>query len=187
MPAYPARAIDLASILARNLAPIAGLVLLGWNATHMALLYYVDTIVSIATWVLLLFLHGSDMPIDMSTAKGKAAVAVAVAALTGVYALVFAWPVMVVLGMTSVDTDLADRAFLGGLAGQLLAACSTFVTANRQLRGRDDREAIIKSRFGVVTLRWVAVLMISMVAPFAVVLVVAYTAASIYWELKPPK
>jgi hypothetical protein len=188
MASTAARTIDLASIVARNLAPIAGLVLLGWNATHMALLYYIDTVVSIASLVLLLFLHGTDMPIDLSTAKGKAAVVLAVAVLAGVYAAVFAWPVIVMFGMSGVETDLADRAFLGGLAGQLFAACTSFVTTNRQLRGRGaDREALIKSRFGIVTLRWVAVLAISMVAPFAVVIVAAYSAASVYWELKPPK
>jgi hypothetical protein len=183
-----ARTIDLASIIARNLAPIAGLLLLGWNAAHMALLYYIDTVVSIGSLVLLLFLHGTDMPIDLSTPKGKAAVALSVAVLAGVYAAVFAWPVIVMFGMSGGGTDLADRAFLGGLAGQLFAACTTFVTMDRQLRGRGaGQEAIIKSRFGIVTLRWVAVLAISFVAPFAVVIVVVYSAASIYWELKPPK
>lgn len=182
-----ARFFDIGSIVARNIAPIAGLALLGWNATHMVVLYYVDTVVSIAAWVLLLFLHGKDMPIDMTTAKGKAAVAIAVATLAGAFALVFLWPVIVTLGMNSVEIDFEDRAFVGGLAGQLLASCTMFIGANRALKGHREAEAIIKRGFGIVTMRWVALLMVSFMAPFGVVLVVAYSAASVYYELKPPK
>ena len=179
--------LNVASLVARNLAPIAGLALLGWNATHMVLLYYVDTVVSIAALVGLLFIHGKDMPIDASNAKGKTAIALAIATITGAFAFVFIWPVIVVLGMSSIEVDLADRQFLGGLGAQLLASCTTFVSGNRELRGRDDAEALIKRRFGIATLRWVVLCFVSFAAPFAIVLVVAYCAASIYYELRPPK
>lgn len=176
----------MTSIVARNIAPIAGIALLGWNATHMVVLYYVDTIVSIAVLFTLLFLHGKDMPIDLATVKGKAAVAFSVAMLAGVFAFVFAWPVIFLLGVGG-GFAWDDRAFLGGLAAQLFAACTTFVSGNRELRGHADPEGLLKRRFGIVTMRWVATFMCSFFLPWGIALIVVYCAASIYYELKPPE
>ena len=55
-----------------------------------------------------------------------------------------------------------------------------------QVRKRADCDALLKSRFGFVLLRWVAVFAVGLTVAWAPLLIIAYVAASVYFEIRPP-
>jgi len=177
------RVVDIGAIVARNAVPIFGLVFLHWKAPHLLLLYYLDTILAITCVLVLLYIHGRDMP-KIRGLRDIAGAAVGTVILVGLIALVFAWPLIAVDEPMQV---LEDREFQGAALGQLLAAGTWLATWNARLRGRDDRERMLKERFQYVTMCWVAVFAAVMLVPWPPVLVAVYAGAGIYFEIKPPK
>ena len=47
----------IAALLSRNLVPVAGVLLLGWSAPDLLVLYYLDTVLGLAVVVLLVARH----------------------------------------------------------------------------------------------------------------------------------
>jgi hypothetical protein len=193
----------LASLVSRNLVPVAGVLLLGWSAPDLLILYYLDTVLGLAVVVLLIARHVTglgkpgevgkplDGPLDwMRGAAGSLFGAVLIGLPLGV-------PLFIMLAQFdwSIATALADRAFVGGLAVQAAGSVYGCVQAHRDLLARDDDEHVLKHRAAFVVGRWMVVLVAAMTGLAAVfgpryggaLVVLAYAGATVYFELYPER
>src|SRR5438093_8098634 len=133
----PLRAAAAGWIVARNAVPLAGMIFLGWKAHQLVLLYYLDTMVAIASVITLLFIYSKDVPRDYRySAKEIAGIAFAVVFVTGIYAFAMGFPVVVSLGMSdeSLGAIFGDEEFRAGLGIQLVIAGVAFLTSSSELR-----------------------------------------------------
>lgn len=193
----------IASLVSRNLVPVAGVVLLGWSAADLLVLYYLDTVLSFAVVVLLIARHitglgkpgkrGTPFHGPLDWARGAAG-ALLGAALIG---LPLGVPLFIMLAQFdwSIATALADRAFVSGLAVQAAGSVYGCVQAHRDLLARDDDEHVLKHRAAFVVDRWMVVLVAAMTGLAAVfgprfggaLVLLAYAGASVYFELYPER
>jgi hypothetical protein len=201
-PERPSR--DLAAIIGDNLMPIAGVLLLGWNATSLVVLYFAGFLVDLAAiLVLLLTLDPEGQKIfdeegkpPVHPVKRNLGFAVVVFVIVGVVGTVLGFPVFVMFaagGGTPVGELFADPGFLAALALHVLLAAHAHVHTWR----RFAREARVnphfrivvpaRQRFAYVTTRWVAVYAATLLLPIPIAIVIAYCAASIWFAFRPPK
>ena len=76
--------LQVASLIARNLVPVAGLVFLDWSAPDLLVLYFVDTVLSIASLLLLVAVYLTGIgPVKRTRPFGGGMDWVRVAALVG--------------------------------------------------------------------------------------------------------
>jgi len=193
----------IASLVSRNLVPIAGVLLLGWSAPDLLILYYLDTILGLAVVVLLIARHvtglgkpgeqGKPMkgPLDwVRAAAGALLAAVLIGLPLGV-------PLFILLAQFdwSIEPALADRAFVSGLAVQAAGSVYGCIQAHRDLLARDDDEHVLKHRAAFVVGRWMVVLVVAMTGFAALfgprfggaLVVLAYAGATVYFELFPER
>jgi hypothetical protein len=193
----------VASLVSRNLMPVVGVLLLGWSAPDLLVLYYLDTVLGFAVVVLLIARHVTglgkagevgkplDGPLDwVRSAAGSLLGAVLIGLPLGV-------PLFIMLAQFdwSIATALADRAFVGGLAVQAAGSVYGCVQAHRDLLARDDDEHVLKHRAAFVVGRWMVVLVAAMTGLAAVfgprfggaLVLLAYAGASVYFELYPER
>jgi hypothetical protein len=192
---------QLATIIGDNIVPVAGVLLLGWKASWLVFMYFAGFLLDIGAILVLLWVLESDKP-EMNPSgtawgavKGALGLVLAFVVLVGIFAAVFGVPVMAVIygdpGLT-VKGLLANRDFSLALAMHVLVAAHGFVQVHRDLKARKHADAgfrpllPLRRRFAFVTSRWVVVLAASFFLAIPVVLVIAYCAASIWFELKPP-
>jgi hypothetical protein len=176
-------AAALGGIVLRNLVPVAGMVLFGWSGLYLLLLYYADTLVSLAAVFTLLFMYGKDMPFDRDDPKQLVGVAFAVLVLTGFFGAVFGMPVLITSMMD--DAHLDDQDLRLGLLVQALVGCVMFLTMSGEMRRSTDPERSIRARFGFVTTRWVVVFATAAFIPWAPLMILAYAGASAWLEIRP--
>jgi len=193
----------IASLVSRNLVPVAGVLLLGWSAPDLLILYYLDTILGLAVVVLLIARHvtGLGKPGEQGKPmKGpRDWVRAAAGALLGavLIGLPLGVPLFIMLAQFdwSLGTALADRAFLTGLAMQAAGSIYGCVQAHRDLLARDDDEHVLKHRAAFVVGRWMVVLVVAMTGLAALfgprfggaLVVLAYACATVYFELHPER
>lgn len=193
----------LASLVSRNLVPVAGVLLLGWSAPDLLVLYYLDTVLGFAVVVLLIARHVTglgkarevgkplDGPVDwVRGAAGSLLGAVLIGLPLGV-------PLFIMLAQFdwSIATALADRAFVSGLAVQAAGSVYGCVQAHRDLLARSDDEHVLKHRAAFVIGRWMVVLVVAMTGLAALfgprfggaLVVLAYAGATVYFELYPER
>jgi hypothetical protein len=193
----------IASLVSRNLVPVIGVLLLGWSAPDLLILYYLDTVLGLAVVVLLIARHvtglgkvgerGRPMKGPLDWARGAAGALLA-AVLIG---LPLGVPLFIMLAQFdwSLDTALADRAFLTGLAMQAAGSVYGCIEAHRDLLARDDDEHVLKHRAAFVVGRWMVVLIAAMTGLAALfgprfggaLVVLAYAGATVYFELFPER
>jgi hypothetical protein len=193
----------IASLVSRNLVPVAGVLLLGWSAPDLLILYYLDTILGLAVVVLLIARHVTGLgkvgepgrpmngPLDWARAAAGALLA---AVLIG---LPLGVPLFILLVQFdwSLATALADRTFVTGLAVQAAGSAYGCVQAHRDLLARDDDEHVLKHRAAFVVGRWMVVLVVAMTGLAALfgprfggaLVVLAYAGATVYFELYPER
>lgn len=192
---------NLAAIVGDNVVPIAGVLLLGWKAANLVVIYFAGFLLDIAACLLLLWKLAPDRPVLDGTGtpagrlKAALAMGLGVLVLLAVFAFVFGMPVMAVIhgdpGIT-VKGLLADRGFVMAIAVHMLMAAHGFFQVHRDLAARMRADpafgpvAPVRRRFAFVTSRWVVVLAASFFLAIPVVLVIAYCAASIWFEMRPP-
>ena len=179
------RAAAIGGIVVRNLVPVAGMLFLGWSAPYLLLLYYADTLASLATVFMLVFMYAKGLGVDASDPAQIPTIFVAVAGMTVAVGAVFGFPILLVSmvqGETFRDQDLRI-----GLLVQLLFGCVTFLTMSREMRRAADPEPLIKARLAFVMARWVAVFVACLTIPWGPLLVAVYAGASAWLEIRPPK
>ena len=191
----------IASLIARNLVPAFGILFLGWSAGNILVLYFVDTLLSMAVVILLIARHITGLgkpgeagrplrgPLDWARAAAGALLG------AGLISVPLGVPVLIVLLQFdwSLADALADRGFLIGLALQVGASISGCIQAHRDLLARTDDERVLKHRAAFVVARWIVVVVAAIVGPFGVLgpwlggalLVLVYAAATVYFEVLP--
>lgn len=195
-----ANPLAIAQVVARNIVPLVGILVFGWPAINILLLYFADTMLAMGVMFAgLASYFGRQSTEDGVAARinseaGAIAVAVFVCAFIAVplgMPLVFVGAYM---GWDGFAALARDPSFLGGLACQAVAAIWSYWGLWQELQHRTPDDLRLKRRFGLVMLRWLAVLIVvyspigwvfGRFLPF--VLVAVYIGASIFAEIAPDK
>ncbi len=188
----------LGSLIAANLTPLIGIVLLGWSPLLILVLYFVDTFLGFGVVVVLVMAHvtGNDQGRPLSGWKDWAKAALGLAILGAIFALPMSLPLWIVGG-----DDLAE--LLGrpdtGLGYAILAqtAMSALAAArmHRVLKASEDDDRLLARRALYLTARWMTMFLamvtgfVALLGPLigAFLLVAIYGGASIYFELFPER
>lgn len=194
--------LQIAALVARNLVPVAGVLLLGWSAPDVLVLYFVDTVLAIATLLMLVAVCLTRIGPVKRTRPFRGGSdwvrVIAVSLLGGVLiGLPFGVPMYILLaefGWSPIEA-LARQSFVFGLALQAFVSAVDGIRGYLALRGRDDVDRLLKHRTGFVFARWMVVLIAAMTGlpgvfgpkfgGIAVLLV--YAAATVYFEIFPER
>ena len=194
--------LQIASLIARNLVPVAGVVFLGRSAPDLLVLYFADTVFAIASLLLLVavYLTGiGNVKRTQPFTGGLQWVKVASFSVLGgvLIGLPFGVPLYLLLDdfRWSPVAAFANQSFVYGLAMQAFISAMECVAAYRALAGRNDINALLKRRTGFVFARWIVVLIAAMtglpgaVGPTigAIVVLLVYAGATVYFELFPDR
>lgn len=194
----PISPIAAAQIVARNLAPVAGILLLGWSAPNVLLLYFADTMLAIAVIAAGVARHFAPPPQDdgwASRMNGEAGAVGAGVFVAAMMAVPLGIPLLFMVGDDfSWRGALADPELRSGLAWQAAAAFWSYFDLYRALAVRTPDELRLKRRFALIFIRWIALIIIGTTGIAvlfgqwsALVLVVAYAALSILADIAPDR
>jgi hypothetical protein len=193
----------IASLVARNLVPVAGVLFLGWSAPNLLILYYLDTILAFAVVVLLVARHVTGL--GKPEERGRPLEGPLDWIRTGCGALLGSLLICLPLGVPlfmllaefgwSASAALAERSILVALAAQIVGSITGCVQAHRDLLARDDDERVLKYRAAFVVARWLAVLiasamgLVGFLGPWigGTLVVLVYAGATVYFELFPDR
>ena len=189
--------LGLAQIVARNITPLVGILFFHWSATNVLLLYFLDTMLSMAVIFAGLAKSFSPPAGDGIAARIKTeftAIFVALL-LTAFIAIPLGGPIGIVLATAdfSYRFALGDPSLRLGFLLQFIIALGSYFELYRALNTHSPEELKLKQRFGLVLMRWVAVLAVcytglGFMGDFGVfLLVAAYVGASILAEMAPDK
>ena len=187
-----------ASLIASNLAPVAGILFLGWSPPAILVSYFIDTFISMGGVVLLVMMHvtGDDDGRALSGWRGWTKAIAALALLGAIMGLPMAFPIWLTFGDDSAAWAMfTDRTFLAVLAVQALMSALATARMHHVLGRRSDDDRLLARRFLYLAARWAVVFMAmvtGLVALFGPVigsflLVVIYAGASIYFEIFPER
>ncbi len=190
--------IGIAQIVARNAAPIVGIVFFHWSTTNVLVLYFLDTMLSFGVIFAGLAKTFSPAKPDTAGTRVKAEFTNVYVALLlcGLFAIPLGMPVGLALGAAGVTFGeaLADPSLRVGVFWQCAAALWSYIGLHRALETHSPSELRLKQRFGLILMRWVVVLVVCYsglgFAPGSIgvfLLVVAYVAGSIFAEIAPDR
>ena len=195
----PPRSIDaLATLIAVNITPLVGIVLLGWSPPAVLISYFVDTYLALGALVLLVMIHvtGDENDKPISGWKSWTKAVIGLGFLGAIMALPLAFPLWITLGDDPATWALfSNRAFLGALAAQGAMSVLAAVRMHRELKTRSDDDRLLAGRMFFLAARWVAmfVAMVTGIVPLlgpivgGFILIVIYAGASVYFELFPER
>jgi hypothetical protein len=193
------RSVDaLASLVAANVTPLAGIILLGWSPAAVLISYFVDTFVGFGALVLLVMIHvtGDEHGRPISGWRNWAKAVVGLGFLGAIMGLPLALPLWITLGDDpATRVLLSDRGFVGALAIQCAMSALAAMRTHRELRTRADDDRVLAGRMFYLSARWLAMFVavvtgiVPLLGPTAggFVLVAIYAAASVYFELFPER
>jgi hypothetical protein len=192
----PGVPLAVTQVVARNIAPLAGIVFFGWSAQNALLLYFVDTLLALGVLFAGLLRHFAP-PIENDGWAARANTEVGVLGGAAFLALFFAIPLGVPLifmlgGRFDGQALWDDSSLVIGLAWQVAAAIGSYVELYRALRTSTPEQLKLKRRFALVFLRWVALVMLALLGigiafgrHSALAFVALYAAISIWAEVAP--
>ena len=186
----------LASLIAANLTPIAGIVFLGWSPPAILVAYFVDTFVGCGGVVILVMAHvtGNEDDRPLTGWKDWTKAFVGLAILGAIFAFPMALPVWFVIGDDSAHWAMFDdRTFQAALAVQVLMSMLATAQMHRFLKTRADDDRILARRLLFLVARWVVMFIATVTGVVALLgpvvggalLVVIYAGATVYFELRP--
>lgn len=187
----PVSPVAVAQIVARNIVPLAGVLFLGWRVGSVLLLYFLDTMLSIA--VIMAGLMSVFARTDANAARlGPIKISMVAIFMAAFFAIPLGMPVFILLAANNIGWRelVNDPGLRTGALMQTLAALWSYVELLRALRIASPEQLRIKRRFALVLLRWIGVLMtiyIGLGVFLPVLVVVAYAALSIWSEIAPDK
>ena len=191
--------VEIANTVARNIVPLVGIVFLGWSAPTVLVLYFADTMLSIAVMFAGLMRYLMPPVEDegwAARANGEVGPVASALFLAAFIAVPLGMPVIFVLAGSEVTLAslFADDAFRIGLLMQAIAAVWSCAGLYRALRTHTPDELRLKRQFSLVFLRWVVVLMVTYTGiPFLfgafapIVFVAVYAGASILVDIAPDR
>jgi hypothetical protein len=198
----------VAAVVVRNLVPIAGVLFLHWSAGNLLIVYFADTLASFfAVSVLaagrLSTIEKQDGPAWYRRLSTGLQLAGSGAILTVIIGLVPFGFLAFMLFMQDFVWQFAlhDRDLWIGVGAQFCAAVTMLLREYRRIEAATDADRIIRARFGLVFMRWVAVCVVffgaaellqpqrggMLAALFGFVLVLAYAITTIFMELQPQR
>lgn len=193
---------QIASLIARNLVPVAGVLFLGWSAPDLLVLYFVDTVLAIAGLLLLVAVYITGIgSVKRPRPFRGGADWIRVSGFSLLGGLLIGLPFGVPLYILLADFDWSPVAALGnhslvyGLAMQAFISAMECVRACRELAGRDDVNRVLMHRTGFVFARWMVVLIAAMTGlPGSLgpkiggmIVLLVYAGATVYFELFPDR
>jgi len=184
-------------VISRNVVPVFGVLLLGWNAQNVLLLYYADTLLGIAVLfgALLVYYYRTEVSPRKPGVRMIVGLIVTGVILLGVFAFPLGIPLVFMLG-GQFDWQAArtDTGFHAGLAWQIVAAFWSSVGLTRALRDATPEQLKVKRRFTLVMMRWLALIVFAfqgitvLLGRYsALFFVVVYAGISIWTEIAPDK
>ena len=188
--------LGAAQIVARNVVPLVGVLMLGWSAQSVLIVYFADTL--LATTVLFAgVLRKFAPPIEndgwAARINGEVGMVGGGVFLALMLVVPLGLPILFMLGGRIDWQDLqSDRQLHIGLAWQCAAAAWSYVGLYQALRTATPEQLRLKRRFSLVFLRWIALVIVAysplalLFGSFGGLLFVAlYAAVSIWTELAP--
>jgi hypothetical protein len=187
-----------AQVIARNVVPLGGILLLGWNAASVLVLYFVDTVLAMSVLFAGALRQFAPPVADDGWAarvNGEAGMVAGGLFLATFISVPLAFPLFLMLGGdVSLRELVADPALRAGIVWQAIAAFWSYVGLYRALRYATADELRLKRRFALVFLRWIAVMMVAMLGiglllgRYSPVLFVAiYIGVTIWAEIAPDR
>ena len=192
--------IAIGQVVARNLVPVVGILVLDWSASTVLLLYFVDTMLSIGVifaGLMSWFGRGSVEDRWASRLNAEVGYVAGAAFLVAFIAVPLGMPLVFVgalAGWSDVKAIVADPALQAGIAWQVVAAVWSYAGLWRELHHRSPEELRVKRRFTLLFLRWVVILL-AVYSPIGWLfgrflphlLVALYAGASIVVEIAPDR
>jgi len=186
----------LASLIAVNVTPLAGAIVLGWPPAGILVSYFVDTFVGFCTVFMLMMIHltGDEQDTPIEGWKRWSRLVAAFVFLAAIVLIPLALPLLAVLGTHVIaDTVLESASFRLGLAMQVLLSVLAAMRVHRELAATHDDDRILSARLIFLTARWMLLFVagvtgvMSMLGPRfgTLALIALYAGASIYFELFP--
>jgi hypothetical protein len=188
----------IAQIVARNITPLVGIIFFHWEASYVLILYFLDTMLSMA--VIFAGLAKSLTPVKGDGIGARIKAEMTYVLVAAFLATVMAVPLGMPVGIALAAADFSPRLALGdeslrfGMLVQCVMAFWSYVDLYRALDTHSPTELKLKQRFGLVLMRWVVVLGVCYIGlgllpvEFVVfLLVAAYIGASIFAEIAPDR
>jgi Family of unknown function (DUF6498) len=195
----PPTPLDVANTVVRNLVPLGGILVFGWSATNILILYFVDTLLAMAVMFAGVMRYFMPPPKDEGIAARLNAEAGYVAGavfITAFIAIPIGMPLVFIGAAANVKVGsiFADQSFRVGLVLQAIAAFWSCLGLYRALQTHTPEEIRLKRRFALVFLRWIVVIaatytgFVFLFGPYAPFIFVAiYAGASIMIDVAPDK
>jgi len=189
---------SLAALIASNLAPLIGILVLGWSPIAILVLYFVDTLLSLGVVLLMVMMHvtGNAQGRPLSGVKDWAQVVVAFIILGGIFGLPLSLPLWFIgPEHIAAEFERPDSGLAYGVLVQALMSALTAVRMHRELKARDDDDRLLARRALFLAARWITLFfamtfgVVGLFGPRwgAFVLVAIYGGASVYFELFPDR
>lgn len=194
------------NVVARALIPVFGIVFLGWSGGKMLMVYFADTLASMyAVSTLAGYAAAQSEPEFLAWIKDGITPLKRVRIVVGTALMGFIAPVMValpfggILGilLTIQDFDwpeaFADRRLWISIGCQFAGTVVLMMGQLRWIARLEDPGKLVQARTGMLFARWVAMLLVAMLAvPFPreiymVLVVLAYAAGTVALELVPER
>jgi hypothetical protein len=189
---------SLAALIAANVAPLVGILVLGWSPIAVLVLYFVDTLLSLGAVLLLVMLHitGNAQGRPISGFKDWAQAVVSFIILGGIFGLPLSLPLWFIgPEHIAAEFERPDSGLAYGVLLQALLSALAAVRMHRELELRDDDDRLLARRALFLIARWITVFLaltfgiVGLLGPRwgAFVLVAIYGGASVYFELFPER
>lgn len=189
---------SLASLVTANVAPVVGVLVLGWSPIAILILYFVDTLLSLGVVMLMVMLHvtGNARGQRFSGFQDWAQGIGALVFLGAIFALPLSLPLWFI-GPPNVAAEF-ERPGSGlfyAILLQVAMSAYSAVRMHRDLEQRHDDDRVLVRRGLYVMARWITLFIAmgtGLVELFgarwgAFVLVTVYGGASVYFELFPQR
>ncbi|GMU72711.1 MAG: hypothetical protein DYH14_14510 [Betaproteobacteria bacterium PRO3] len=195
-PTKPER-VDLLPLIAANVAPIAGMLFLGWSPPSLVALYAVDTALATFALVWLVMEHITEANSPDRGVVRVAKLGFAALFLGTLLTAILVGPMVLMLGegAWALSKPWLDRGFQGALAAQAAGSAWSLVSMHRMLGERSDDDAVLKREFQFLVARWVVVLGVVFlgVASFlgerfgGALIVIVYCGATVWFRMFPER
>lgn len=188
---------DIASLIARNITPIAALLFFGSSPQSLVALYAIDTMLSVYMLVWLVMEHITEANSPDRGAIRVLKLGASALFLGSLISLVLMFPMGLMFESSSwlMSKPWLDQNFRTAVIAQVVGSGYALFQTHRFLQQTTDDDHILGERFKFLIARWVVVMgalflglgafINSFVGGLLVVLV--YAGASIYFELFPEK
>ncbi|MEP7328100.1 MAG: DUF6498-containing protein [Betaproteobacteria bacterium] len=189
--------LAIAQTVARNIVPVVGILVYGWPAATILVLYFADTLLAMV--VIFAGLMRYSLPPSVGegwAARANAEVGYVGAALLIVAILAIPLGVALVFMLAPGNVDwramLADETFRIGMVMQAIAALWSGAGLYRALQTYTPEQLQMRRRFTLVFLRWMVLLVATYSGIFALLghysaffFVVVYVATTMTIEIAP--